>query len=51
MQYTPKLYESPLISDLSVGGFESTNVLKMCGPPPPSSFAVTQSIIAAMVGM
>ncbi|KAI1714983.1 gamma-glutamyltranspeptidase domain-containing protein [Ditylenchus destructor] len=41
--YKPKVYERPLISD---GFFED---LRMCGPPPPSSFAVMQSIVAVMV--
>ncbi|KAL3081062.1 hypothetical protein niasHT_037530 [Heterodera trifolii] len=41
--YRPKIYDSPLIS----GGFRGA--LRMCGPPPPSSFAVTQAIVAVMV--
>uniref|UniRef100_A0A914IAS7 Uncharacterized protein n=1 Tax=Globodera rostochiensis TaxID=31243 RepID=A0A914IAS7_GLORO len=41
--YRPKIYDSPLISD----GFSGS--LRMCGPPPPSSFAVTQAIVAVMV--
>jgi len=42
MSYKPKVYEHPLTVD---GFFED---LRMCGPPPPSSFAVAQSIIAVM---
>uniref|UniRef100_A0A7E4VBZ7 Gamma-glutamyltranspeptidase 1 n=1 Tax=Panagrellus redivivus TaxID=6233 RepID=A0A7E4VBZ7_PANRE len=37
--YKPQVYETPLISDPF---FED---LVMCGPPPPSSFAVAQSIV------
>lgn len=41
--YKPKVYEKPLTSDGFFGN------LRMCGPPPPSSFAVMQSIVAVMV--
>ncbi|KAF7629946.1 hypothetical protein Mgra_00009080 [Meloidogyne graminicola] len=40
--YRVIIHESPLLVD----GFSGN--LKMCGPPPPSSFAVTQAIVAAM---
>uniref|UniRef100_A0A915E6K2 Gamma-glutamyltransferase n=1 Tax=Ditylenchus dipsaci TaxID=166011 RepID=A0A915E6K2_9BILA len=42
-KYKPKVYERPLVSD---GFFENQ---RMCGPPPPSSFAVMQSLVAVMV--
>jgi hypothetical protein len=41
--YRAKIYDSPLVTD----GFSGS--LRMCGPPPPSSFAVTQAIVAVMV--
>lgn len=41
--YKPKVYERPLTSDGFFGD------LRMCGPPPPSSFAVMQSIVSVMV--
>lgn len=41
--YRPKIYDSPLHTD----GFSGS--LRMCGPPPPSSFAVTQAIVSVMV--
>ncbi|CAD5223806.1 unnamed protein product [Bursaphelenchus okinawaensis] len=40
--YRPKLYETPLIRSKF---YEN---LTMCGPPPPSSFAITQNIISVM---
>uniref|UniRef100_A0A1I7RTA5 Gamma-glutamyltranspeptidase 1 n=2 Tax=Bursaphelenchus xylophilus TaxID=6326 RepID=A0A1I7RTA5_BURXY len=40
--YRPKLYETPLIRSRF---YEN---LTMCGPPPPSSFAITQNIISVM---
>jgi len=40
--YKPIIYETPLESDALPGDFT------MCGPPPPSSFAVTQAIIGVM---
>uniref|UniRef100_A0A0N5CQT0 Gamma-glutamyltranspeptidase 1 n=1 Tax=Thelazia callipaeda TaxID=103827 RepID=A0A0N5CQT0_THECL len=40
--FKPKIYENPLINDHFSG------TLAMCGPPPPSSFAVTQLIISLM---
>jgi len=41
--YRPKIHDQPLVTD----GFSGS--LRMCGPPPPSSFAVTQQIVAVMV--
>ncbi|CAI4231516.1 unnamed protein product [Auanema sp. JU1783] len=39
--YKTRIIENPLVAGLPGG-------LEMCGPPPPSSFAITQSIIAVM---
>ncbi|CAK5118079.1 unnamed protein product [Meloidogyne enterolobii] len=41
-QYESVLHEAPLESELL------SEELVMCGPPPPSSFAITQSIIGIM---
>uniref|UniRef100_A0A1I8BB03 DUF3700 domain-containing protein n=1 Tax=Meloidogyne hapla TaxID=6305 RepID=A0A1I8BB03_MELHA len=41
-QYDSILHEAPLESELL------SDELVMCGPPPPSSFAITQSIIGIM---
>nr|AAD09400.1 gamma-glutamyl transpeptidase precursor [Brugia malayi] len=41
-QFKPTVHEEPLINDHFSGD------LAMCGPPPPSSFAVTQLIISLM---
>ncbi|EFO17722.1 gamma-glutamyl transpeptidase [Loa loa] len=41
-QFKPTVHEQPLINDHFSGD------LAMCGPPPPSSFAVTQLIISLM---
>uniref|UniRef100_A0A914BW81 Gamma-glutamyltransferase n=1 Tax=Acrobeloides nanus TaxID=290746 RepID=A0A914BW81_9BILA len=43
--YKPQFYEQPLITENFYNGYS------MCGPPPPSSFAVTQSIVAVMVDL
>ncbi|KHN81335.1 Gamma-glutamyltranspeptidase 1 [Toxocara canis] len=40
--YTTVIDETPIVNDNLPGD------LSMCGPPPPSSFAITQSIIAIM---
>ncbi|KAI6191150.1 hypothetical protein M3Y97_00196700 [Aphelenchoides bicaudatus] len=40
--YKPKVYETPLLNKRFYGN------LTMCGPPPPSSFAIAQNIIAVM---
>lgn len=40
--YRVLVHDSPLLVD----GFSGN--LRMCGPPPPSSFAVTQAIVATM---
>ncbi|KAL3076103.1 hypothetical protein niasHT_034167 [Heterodera trifolii] len=40
--YEPRVYEMPLYTD------DPHGKLRMCGPPPPSSYAITQSIIATM---
>ncbi|KAI6210862.1 hypothetical protein M3Y96_00372900 [Aphelenchoides besseyi] len=40
--YKPKVYETPLLSSR----FHQN--LTMCGPPPPSSFAIVQNIVAVM---
>lgn len=42
MSYKTIVYDTPLESDALPGDFV------MCGPPPPSSFAVTQAIIGVM---
>lgn len=42
--YQTKIYETPLESELLPGQ------LVMCGPPPPSSFAISQAIIGIMAG-
>uniref|UniRef100_A0AAF5PSU5 Gamma-glutamyltranspeptidase n=2 Tax=Wuchereria bancrofti TaxID=6293 RepID=A0AAF5PSU5_WUCBA len=41
-QFKPTVHEEPLIND------HFSDDLAMCGPPPPSSFAVTQLIISLM---
>ena len=43
--YAPKVYETPLLSR------RFHRNLTMCGPPPPSSFAIAQSVIAVMTGL
>ena len=40
--YKTIVYETPLESDALPGDFS------MCGPPPPSSFAVVQTIVGVM---
>lgn len=42
VNYKTIVYETPLESDALPGDYT------MCGPPPPSSFAVTQAIIGVM---
>lgn len=42
--YETKLNEIPIITEEFLDGYV------MCGPPPPSSAAVTQSIILTMAG-
>lgn len=42
MRFEPTVHEHPLIND------HFSENLAMCGPPPPSSFAVTQLIISLM---
>uniref|UniRef100_A0AC35TWZ4 Gamma-glutamyltranspeptidase 1 n=1 Tax=Rhabditophanes sp. KR3021 TaxID=114890 RepID=A0AC35TWZ4_9BILA len=45
--FTTKIYDSPIEIDLELGGSAGKG-LRACGPPPPSSFAITQSIIMIM---
>lgn len=41
-RFVPTVHEQPLVNDHFSGD------LAMCGPPPPSSFAVTQLIVSLM---
>lgn len=42
--YTTLIDETPIVNDNLPGD------LSLCGPPPPSSFAIVQSIIAIFAG-